>query len=260
MSKRGSCPSCGSSDERLTTNGALAGPCTNELCPTNQGRENPGGLHGDEPSPEDVFAGRKAGSADEPTNIYVTYADESAPANVLKGIREGLRMLRGLAERSGVPLSDAEAVLRRFQEGERPAHLGDAPGAPEALRIAQAIIATARDKIGVGVGLTESDVQEIAAAHAAEDEPEAAPAFTSGPDHPMAPLQPPGLLPPGEDTEMPPSLAACKMAIALMAQHEGNGTRALIWARILAQTTGDRDWTDAARLILASLPLKDPSA
>lgn len=218
--------------------------------------DNPGGLYRDQPSPEDP---------DVPVNVYLTDVNQAAPANVLKGIREALQRLAD-EPLLKIPLSEAEAHLTAFNDGERPRLLGWAANPTAARTLAQAAVERANENIALGIGLTDADIEQIKAEH--EDAPEDDevehgtddPVVANRQDGPMAPLAPPGLAPDGEDTHEPPSLAACKMAVALMAQHEGNGTRALIWARILAETTGDPDWTGAARLILASLPLKDPSA
>lgn len=220
--------------------------------------ENPGGLHGDEPTPEEVLAGQNPADA---VNVYLTDADLSAVASVLLGLREALRLLKG-PDTPRVPLPEAEAVLTRFTEGEKPARIGDAEDEQHARAVADGALKASHGRVSIGIGLTDADIQQLGA-EAAPSEPDFEPGDDEVVNHPAGPMSPitmPVLIPRGESPDDTPSLAACKMAVALMAQHEGNGTRALVWARILAETTGDGDWTGAARLILASLPLKDPTA
>jgi hypothetical protein len=220
-------------------------------------KDEPGGLYGDQPSPEDIFAGDTDAG---PVNVYLTAVNSGAPANVLKGIRAALSLLAPEGREARVPLSRAEAHLNAFNEGDRPRLLGWADSPQHAREVARAAVETSKGKLSIAIGLTAEDVTEIASAGEPpnSDPSDAEPHSANIEVGEMSPLAPTPLAPPNEDPHDPPSLAACKMAIALMAQHEGVGIRALFWARILAQTTGDEDWTGAARLLLASLPLKDP--
>ena len=54
--------------------------------------------------------------------------------------------------------------------------------------------------------------------------------------------------------EWTPTFKAAKLACVLLAAHDGNGSAAVAWARILRNATGDEAYEDAVRLLLVSLP------
>jgi pimeloyl-ACP methyl ester carboxylesterase len=186
--------------------------------------ESPGGLHGNEPSPEQVFDGSKV-------TVHLTdfNRDPNVKIRVLMGIRAVLSALHG----EKVRLSAAA----RIYASPMPVLLGHADGAELASAAAAAGQKASGKNLVLGVGLDAADLRGVTA---------------QGPQEPEEPAP----LPQVEDTEEDPAIGttAAKVALVLMAMNEGSPTRSYTFAKILRKDTGDSLWADAADLIDKSFP------
>lgn len=185
--------------------------------------------------------------SENPVNLVLTDANAQHPANVLKGIRAILAVVRGVA----VPLSEAESFWSRFMDGERPVVLAENVPRDFAQAAAEAGQAASASNLVLGIGLSAAELEAIAAAHKADDPaPGVAPERIKHADLFVGPAD----KPPADWT---PSFSASKAALALLATNDGNPMRAIALARLLRHATADDVFEDAVRLMLATFPAYD---
>jgi len=215
--------------------------------------ENPGGRHGDEPSPEDRLAGRDtwtppAPEPEVPVKIHLTDAAPGVPVACIKGLRATLGYLaRSREPTASVTIAEAETYWQRWLDGERPLYLGTAEGEVRARAAATAGVMASGESLILAIGLTDEEEARLAKDHkdqqAAQDAPEA-------PSEPRSDPRSLSPAPPGWE----PTFTACKLALALLAQNEGVPAQAYAWASIMAKSDPEGEWNDVKYVLLSAFP------
>lgn len=202
--------------------------------------ESPGGLYGDEPSPEDVFSSHRP-----LVNVVLLAADPDKAANVVKGIRAVLSSLKG----EKADLAEATALWERYDASGAPVILGYAQTPERAREAAQAGQEASQGTLVIGAGLTLTDLAQAAGRAARE-------AADSEPPPERMPVT--DLLPTMADQPAPdwaPTFEASKAALVLMATADGSAQATIATARMLRHATGAEVWEDVVRLLLSAFPV-----
>ena len=210
------------------------------------------------PTPEEAPRRRRAPTSEEapasPVPIHLTDADLTKPVACIKGIRAALTSLARAADaESRVPIHEAEALWDRFVAGERPLLLGTALGQARAREAAEAALWASARTVKIAVGLNAAEIATSAAEHI-----DAEVARAANPEDAGKPMNP-GMTA-LDDGDPPadwlPSVVAAKLALNLLAQHDGVPAAAFAWARIMGENDRSGPWQDVRWLLLSSFPMK----
>lgn len=212
--------------------------------------ENPGGLYGDAPTPEETFAGG------ERYSVVLTDANEDTPMACMRGVRAAMAAITG----AYVSPFEGDEMWKRFLGGERPLVIGWAVTPEGAKGAAEAGVEGSMRNLTIGHGLTPAQIagmRTAAEAAAPEPEPESRGLDTTGEEAGIRPLLGNDLLLTPDDYNFEafdPSAEGCKTAIALM-HMAGETSRAVIFARILRRATADSLYDEVVAILLGSVPV-----
>jgi hypothetical protein len=172
------------------------------------------------------------------TTIHMTDADQEHRLGVLKAIRAVLYHLRG-GDR--VLLSEAGTLYERFREGEVPTLIAE--GVDYDLAIEAAIQGNFNGSATFRVGMSADDIAALQTEQADEPEEDHTAAI---PNRPLPDSQPP--------EDWVPLISSCKVALNLLAAHNGSTQAAYTWVRIMGGNDPDGPWQDIAWLFATSFP------
>lgn len=198
-------------------------------------------------APNDPDAGLSASPPPpEETTLHLTDVDPDRRANATLGVRSILTDLRRYnggyvsgSDDGTVRAAEAQTYVDRFLAGEGPVLLGTAPNALRARLASHRGVEAAKKAISIGIGLSPDEVEERAAEAAHEPEPKPEPITQ------LAAV-------PADDAE--DWAPAVKLAMNLLAQHNGNFVVAEAWAKIMLESDPDGLWDEVLEIIRASFP------
>ncbi len=205
----------------------------------------------DERSPEEIFAawgGAPEGAAQVITPIHLVSMDEFRRVTAIKGVRAVLASVRS----EKVDLTEAAELVTRFEAGERPLHIADARNPIRAKQAADEGYKASGRLATFATGLDADEVEEAqqeARMVAPEDfdAPEGEELPAGAPNEPLADTRAPD--------DWAPSVAACKIALNLLASYNGSTQMAYTWARIMGGNDPEAElWQDIVWLFASAFP------